>query len=120
MEQDARIEDVLTTLSNPVDFVRGIVGSFIEGKFDRDQAIVRIGVSGIGVAPHYCIEQGRTVAKGLGSDIAAYERRMIFHGRSHKSMLDDQCKGLSWSSSTATFEEVQSLLGRLRANKRVH
>jgi hypothetical protein len=65
MQSDARIQDVLHTLSNPEDFVRGILGSFINEGFDRDEAVVRIGILGPGAAPHYCIEQGsKTSALG--------------------------------------------------------
>jgi hypothetical protein len=56
MQPDARIEDVLITLANPEEFVRGILGSFHEEKFNRNEAVVRIGTSGKGVQPHYSIE----------------------------------------------------------------
>jgi hypothetical protein len=38
--------------------------------------------------------------------------------RSHKAILDDQFKGISWSSATMTFVEVQAILGSLRTRKR--
>jgi hypothetical protein len=126
MRPDSRIEDILHTLKDPEEFVRGIVGSFIEGRFNRDEAIVRIGVSGIGVAPHYCIEQGRKMTelngqidpKLKGGEISRYQRRTIFNGRTHNPILEDQFKGNSWSSATMTFAEVQTLLGSLRADKK--
>jgi len=58
VQSDSHVEDVLHTLADPEEFVRGIVASFIEGRFSRDEAVIRIGVSGAGIAPHYCIEQG--------------------------------------------------------------
>jgi hypothetical protein len=108
MRSDARIQDVLHTLSNPEDFVRGILGNFINGGFNRDEAVVRIGISGTGTAPHYCIEQGsETVAvPGLNQEATGYRRRAVFHGRSHNRILDDQFPGISWSSGAMTFAEV--------------
>lgn len=58
MRPDAGIEDVLITLADPEEFVRGILGSFVQEGFDRERALVRIGVSGTGLQPHYCIEEG--------------------------------------------------------------
>lgn len=121
MRSDARVQDILHTLSNPEDFVRGILGNFLNEKFDRNEGVIRIGVSGTGVAPHYCIEQGSSTSTvpSLGLEINRYARRAVFHGRSHKPILDDQFKGISWSSSAMTFAEVQAILGSLRAHKMV-
>lgn len=112
MRSDARIQDILHTLSNPEDFVRGILGNFINEKFDRNEAVVRIGISGTGVAPHYCIEQGSSTSAlpSLGLEINGCAGRAVFHGRSHKPILDDQFKGISWSSSAMTFADVQAIL----------
>ncbi|MEI7803744.1 MAG: hypothetical protein WCI56_00300 [Hyphomicrobiales bacterium] len=121
MQPDARIEDILPTLSDPEEYVRGIVGSFISEGFSDDEAVIRIGVSGTGVAPHYCIEQGSTTSTipNIGK-IKAYEHRAIFHGKSHRPILEDDSKGISWSSAAMSFAEVQAILGRLRASKRTH
>jgi hypothetical protein len=122
MRSDARIQDILHTLSNPEDFVRGILGNFINEGFNQDEAVVRIGISGTGAAPHYCIEHGsETFAPlpGLSLEVNRYGRRAVFHGRSHNPILDDQYKGISWSSAAMTFAEVQAILGSLRAHKKV-
>jgi hypothetical protein len=120
MRSDANIEDVLHTLFDPEEYVRGIVGSFISEGFDQDKAVVRIGISGTGVFPHYCIEQGSaTMATDFGN-IEGYERRAVFHGKSHKRILEDDFKGISWSSKATTFAEVQTILGRLRASRKTH
>src|SRR5262245_18665401 len=118
MRSDADIEDVLHTLSDPEDYVRGIVGSFIGEGFNRDEAVVRIGVSGPGVAPHYCIEQGSETS--TIRNIVKHQKRIAFHGRSHKPILEDELKGISWSSAAMTFAEVQNILGRLRASRKAH
>jgi hypothetical protein len=118
MRSDARIPDVLHTLSNPEDFVRGIVGNFINEGFDRDEAVIRIGISGTGAAPHYCLEQGSktSAVPNVGT---GHSRRAVFHGRSHKPILDDDPKGIRWSSAAMTFLEVQAILGSLRTRKPV-
>jgi hypothetical protein len=40
-------------------------------------------------------------------------------GEANNPILDDQFKGLSWSSAAMTFAEVQAILGSLRAHKKV-
>jgi hypothetical protein len=56
---DVRIEDVLPTLARDrEDFVRGILGKFHDEKFDRDKAVVRIGILGKRRQLHYSIEEG--------------------------------------------------------------
>ena len=116
---DARIEDVLPTLADPEDFVRGILGKFHDEKFDRDKAVVRIGISGKRRQPHYSIEESEgTETLPDGTTMRGYRRRAVFHGRIHKRILNEEAKGISWSSSAATYEEVKSILGMLRATKK--
>jgi hypothetical protein len=121
MRSDARIQDILHTLSDPEDFVRGILGNFITEGFNRDEAVVRIGISGTGAAPHYCIEQGSKTSAlpSSGLEVTGYGRRAVFHGRSHKPILDDDPKGISWSSAAMTFADVQAILGSFRTRKGV-
>jgi len=121
MRSDARITDIPHTLSDPEDFVRGILASFINEGFNRDEAVVRIGTSGTGAAPHYCIEEGSktSTVPGLDREATGLGRRAVFHGRSHNPILDDQFKGVSWSSAAMTFAEVHAILGSLRAHKKV-
>jgi hypothetical protein len=123
MRSDSRIEDILHTLADPEEFVRGILGRFIGERFSQDEAVIRIGISGAGIAPHYCIEQGRVVDRiedGPRFTIGRHQRRAIFHGRTHKPILENEFQGLSWSSAAMTFAEVQALLGRLRASRKAH
>ena len=114
MRSNSRIGDVLHTLSDPEEFVRGILGTFIGENFSRDEAVIRIGVSGKGIAPHYCIEQGSDLSHitigSLQTEVRAYAKSAVFHGQSHNQILDNECKGISWSSATMTFAEVQAIL----------
>jgi hypothetical protein len=125
MEADARITDVIHTLDDPVDFVRGIVGTFFAYPFDKKVAVVRIGVSGKGIIPNYCIEQycepiSNTLEVGAAAlEISTnIELRHCFHGRNHKEILDDSFIGENWSSASMNLAEVQTLLGQLRAYKK--
>jgi hypothetical protein len=116
MRPDACIEDAFPTLPNPEEYVRGILESSVSEKFNRDEAVVRIGTSGKGVQPHYSIEEGEgshTCTLPNGMTMRGYRHRAVFHGRSHKPILEDEFKGKSWSSSTATYADVHSILGPL-------
>ena len=55
MKPDARITDIVQTLADAEEYVRGIVGSFIQHSFDKQRSEIRIGVSGRGVFPNYSI-----------------------------------------------------------------
>jgi hypothetical protein len=118
LQPDARIEDFLPTLANQEDYVRGIVESFYKDGFNRGEARLRIGVSGTGVAPHYCIEEGRTKTQLKDLNISGYNLRSVFHGKSHKPILGEDAMGISWSNATMSFFEVQEILGRIRASRK--
>jgi hypothetical protein len=114
MEPSSRISDVLHTLADPVEYVRGIVQSFVEYQFDRARSIVRIGTSGRGIVPNYSIETPHE----HNPDV--FVKRHVFNGRSHKEILDDSFIGENWSSHGMSFLEVQSLLGQLRQSRKRH
>jgi hypothetical protein len=121
MRPDARIEDVLLTLADPEEYVRGILEALSTRNSIGNEAVVRIGTSGSGVQPYYSIEEGEdaeTITMPDGMMIRRYRHRAVFHGRSHKQILEDEFMGTSWSSVGETFAEVQSILGRLRVSKR--
>ncbi|MGA2054401.1 MAG: hypothetical protein ABSG88_03770 [Bradyrhizobium sp.] len=116
MDRDARIENVVQTLDDPEDYLRGIIGSFVSNRFSRDEAVVRIGTSGKGITPNYSIEQG-WIDKPLG--IGHFERRMVFHGRSHKEILADDFKGESWGGAM-TYIDIQGHLARAVALNKIN
>ena len=55
IKPDARITDIVQTLADPEEYVRRIVGSFVEHSFDKQRSEIRIGVSGKGIYPNYSI-----------------------------------------------------------------
>jgi hypothetical protein len=121
MKPNARLTDILHTLADPIEYVRGIVGSFVQYQFDKTTSIVRIGISGAGIVPNYSIETPCEPATELpgGPQITRYiSERRVFNGRNHKEFGDDSPISENWSSEGMTFSEVQALLGRLRESKR--
>lgn len=122
MKPDSRLEDVLHTLSDPEEYVRGILASFDICGFNRDEAAIRIGVSGTGVFPNYCIEEGleQVTLPRFNISGTCYRRREVFNGRSHRTILDDKFKGTKWSLAPQTFLEVQKTVAILRASRKMH
>jgi len=110
MKPDARITDIVGTLADPVEYVRRVLGSFIEHSFDKQRSSMTIGISGTGLYPNYFIQEP--------SETASARRRTVFNGQSHREILDDSGWGESWSSATMSFAEVQALLGDLRQFKK--
>ena len=110
MKPDAHITDIVGTLADAEEYVRGIVESFIAHSFDKEGSSITIGVSGSGLYPNYFVLEPSEDALG--------RRRMVFNGRSHREILEDSFWGESWSSAAMSFAEVQALLGHLRERKK--
>ena len=88
MKPDARITDIVESLADAENYVRGIVGSSIEHGFDKQRSQIRIGVSGKGVFPNYSIvepcEPEERVIEGQGVSLkitSSVGKRMVFHGQ---------------------------------------
>ena len=121
MQPDARLEDVILTLADPEEYVRGALESFHVHRFNRNEAVMRIGVSGSGVRPHISIEEGEKIINlPNGICVKCYKHRVVLHGSSRKSILEDEWMGINWSSSKHTYADIQSLLARLRTARRQH
>src|SRR5690348_15023485 len=101
MEADSTLDEVLYTLSDPEEYVRGMVGSFDTYKFNREQAVIRIGVSGAGIIPNYYIEESAPLmsVSVLGVTMTTNRRHEVFSGRNHSPILDHCPEGESWSSA---------------------
>ena len=79
----ATIADITHLLADAEEYVRRIMENMMSGPYDRDDAVVRIGVSGTGIAPNYRIEypnQPELAALGLtiGAD--------TYSGKGHKEL----------------------------------
>jgi hypothetical protein len=110
MKPDARITDIIESLADAEEYVRGIVGNFIQYSFDKEQSSVTIGVSGSGLYPNYFLLEPSETPPG--------RRRMAFNGRTHREILEDSFWGESWSTAAMRFAEVHALLGKLRQFKK--
>jgi len=87
----------------------------MSGPYARDDAIVRIGVSGTGVAPNYRIEypnQPKLAALGLtiGAD--------TYSGKGHKELQHFLSRGEQWSTRAMSFADLRNLIGTLRAKRK--
>ncbi len=106
----ATIKDVLHTLRDPVEYVRGVLGNFYACGLSTEQSSVRIGVSGNGIVPNYKIE--------IQSN---YDIYFMCSGMTHKvksRQWYSMFGGESWSDNYMTFSEVRDLLGQLRGVRR--
>jgi hypothetical protein len=65
---DSTVADLVDSLANPIEYVRQIIGNFVAGQYDRDTAVVRIGVEGVGVASNYKIEYPQSI------DVQTFQR----------------------------------------------
>jgi len=120
IQRGATIRDVLRTLNDRENFLRGIIGSFVAGSYDKAQAVVRIGTSGKGYSPNYCIEEGDEVFEGpAGIPMHAFTKREVFSSRSydHKKILEDDFKGEDWGKPMK-YAEIVELLGEVLREKR--
>jgi hypothetical protein len=133
LARDATIADVLTTLKNPKQYLRGVLENLHACKSQKQmgqksEVVTRIGITGEGIAPYYRIDYSAELSgKGLGG------RTMratfgAFDGRTHKiiaafaetsnhreeSILVDE----HWSTRSMSLEDVQNLLGQIRGFRR--
>lgn len=119
---DAIVSDIIETLSDPTEYVRQIIRNFVGDQFDRAKAVVRIGVSGQGINPHYKIEyQMAENIEVMGIRIEKLTGAKIYHGKSHKEIsnfANEDTKEHSWSNRAMSYGELETLLGELRKKRR--
>ncbi len=123
MQSSAHIEDIINTLFDSRKFIVRLLENFSTYGFDRENAVIRIGVSGTGRFPNYCIQEGcgeRSVKILHEVVLRGYAKREVFHGQSHNSIFQDRFMGSSWSSVEMTFREVRSILAKLGTSAVVH
>ena len=111
------LTDILDTLKNPSEYVRGVLGNLMICKKEYGSACVRIGTTGGGISPHYRIEPAAEFSRDDWLDERFWQ---AYDGRNHKrldwgfSELRDQ----HWSPKAMNFDDVQNLLGKLRNFRR--
>lgn len=120
---DVLIEDIVSQLKKPVDYVRQVFGNMNAYKREHGAAHVRLGTTGRGLAPHYRIEPAPdryaflTDVKFDNGDWGDTSKYFIaFNGLSHHQMEwgAAELQGAHWSEKYTSYDDVQALLGRLR------
>ncbi len=131
IEPHSRIGDVAHRLSDPIDYVRGIIGNFVSYEYDPETSAIRIGISGDGKVPNYKIEKPCGSAKLNmqlpNGRVLSFEFHPTpahtFCGRNHREMSElDDCPWHpeNWSANTMTFAELKALLASLAQSGKVH
>lgn len=116
---DSKVSDIVRTLDDPIEYVRGIIGNFVGEQYNRATDVVRIGVAGIGFAPNYKIESPSTFDL-RGEPRVVWEAR-IYHGRNHKEIeafTNNDTRDEHWSTQTMTYDELTALIGELRSKRK--
>jgi hypothetical protein len=122
----SRISDLVHVLSDPIEYVRGIISNFAFYGYDRETSRIRIGVTGAGVFPNYRIEE-----PSIPSTLTVGSRRFeltktparTFSGRNNREMteLDDHFwNDENWSAETEKIAELEVLLSNLSQSKGKH
>lgn len=120
---NATIADVVDRLTSPEDYVRGVLGNLFANNAEGS-AVVRIGVKGRGLVPHYRLDR---MSPGFSlSDkppTPVFSVIGAFHGRNHKPLVDeleapDILRDENWSGGFMTLNEVQTLIGAIRGPRR--
>lgn len=132
--KDATITVIRGRLSDPDAYLRGVLGNMILCRKRYGTAVVRIGTSGEGRAPHYRVQPAETYvdatmrevfAVGDPEALAREEERTntslytAYHGKSHEPLKwgKKELQDVSWSDRWMNIEQVQSLLGEVRGIK---
>jgi hypothetical protein len=121
--QDAVVEDVLATLANPEEYLRGAFEHLHQCYRERGAAVLRIGIMGRGIVPHYRVEyphqRPRFFEEGEETDFNVVG---AFNGRNHKPLVPEGeepeiLRDEHWSERATTYAKVRELLGQLRGYK---
>jgi hypothetical protein len=136
LQRDATIAVIVSRLRDPAEYVRRVLQNKKNCKDEfRQPVVVRIGITGEGVAPHYRIEPEEGLSNAIGRQLlvpnpqeeldgeiaytnAAFYR--AYNGSSHEHQSawgHRELQSESWSNHSMTFEDVRKLLGDLRGFK---
>jgi len=121
---DSRISDLVDVLSDPVEYVSGIVSNFVSHGHDREASAIRIGVTGRGIFPNYKIEEPGVpmtiTVRSCRFDMTMTPAR-TFNGRNHREMMeldDHERNDKNWSAAKMSFAELEVLLSKILQNKK--
>lgn len=120
---NATVADVVDRLKSPEDYVRGVLGNLFDHKAEGG-AVVRIGMMGRGLIPHYRLDR-MSPGFSLSDEPPTPVFSVIgaFNGRNHKPLVGeleaaDILRDEHWSRGFMTLDEVQTLIGVIRGARR--
>jgi hypothetical protein len=126
----SRISDLIHVLSDPIRYVSGVLNNFVLFDCDPETSVIRIGVTGTGVFPHYRVEEPKVpvtltlfFAKGSRQSNLMRTPARTFNGRNHREMteLDDHpWHDDHWSAETMSFAELEALLSSISRSESEH
>ena len=117
----SRIDDLIHILSDPIEYVGGVISNCVYYGFDCENSAIRIGITGTGLFPNYKIEE-----PSIPVTVTVLSRQFemtttpahTFSGRNHREMaeLDDHERhDENWSTDTMSFAELRALLSNIFA-----
>ena len=125
--RSSRISDLIHVLSDPSEYVRGVLGNFVFYRFNPQTSAIWIGVKGTGVAPNYKIEEPSVPFTITVGSRPIYEMPVTpartFSGRDHREMgeLDDlERHDEAWSTASMSFAELKTLASKISQSESEH
>jgi hypothetical protein len=121
-----RISDLIHALADPVEYINGMVCNFVVHGYDPETSVVRIGITGAGVAPNYRIEKPSyrhtLKIRNVTLEVTVHPAQ-IFNGRNRREMVelyDLEWRDGNWSAETITLDELKAWLSKLSQSPSIH
>ncbi len=108
LDIDATIDDLVESLDDPEDYVRGALDNLHAEVMKEPNSRLTIGITGYGVYPNYKIDTPVKLKMAPSK---------IFSGRTHQELVDSSARDERWSAASTSLFELQALLGNLRKRK---
>jgi hypothetical protein len=120
---NATFRDLTSPIAKREEYLRRVVQN-LEGQGAYRHAVsVRMGIAGLGISPHYKFEtpvEYRVINQNdaVGTLPEAF---VIYHGASHKLLTSFDLQDIRdehWSSQVMSYDDVRSIFGQVRAERR--
>ena len=120
LPEAATVKDILSSLQDSEEYVRGVLGNMISFKRTHAEPVVRIGTTGRGIVPHYRIEPAGSTGSPGDRFQEFIDHMVAFSGRNHRAMAWDalDVRDEHWSTGAMTYDEIIGLIGELRGFQR--
>lgn len=118
LNENATVRDILNSLRDPEEYVRGVLGNMVDYKNRRGSVLFRMGISGEGVIPNYRLQVTDSkldeVSGVFSPDSDVFE---AYSGQTHRRLnwtIQEMLASRSWSNHFQTREDIMMLLGEIR------